>query len=347
VTEKIEKLSAMGWIWQWAPGGRWGHEPHVLPVIIVVAAVLILRRVILRLVNLVHEVGINWPNLQLMPPHIPAAWGVVVLLAIAVGAFTLAVLRRPRSKDKRASDSKQVLQRLRDWAVSEGLEVQEKSGDQVRVRWYKRSGNGSLVEVEELQRFSYLAACGHEGNLRYTIEIASLVFRSIHPGVPRREIVQLFQVRIPLPAPIGYCILASSGAGFSLLGPEWIQRSALVGDVLAMEGPMIFHPEAPAEGQYPAEIDTFLLLAEDSSGGGLYIGFSGIGEREAREWLSAELQDRLFDLGRAVENRLELAVGPYSIRVIVPLEASPATWNKAIALGVALYSRVQRVSTGS
>jgi len=280
-----------------------------------------------------------------MLSRIPAAWGGAALLAIAVGFFTLAVLRRSRSKDKRGSDPNQVPRRFHDWAVSEGLDIQERSGDQFRVRWRKRSGEGSVEEMEELQRFSYLVAWGSEGDLRYAIEIVRLEFRSFH-GVPRQEVVPLFQVRIPLPGPIGYCILASSGRGFSLLGPEWVQRSALMGDMIAMEGPVILHPEAPADGQYPAEIDTFPVLAEDGSGVGFNIGFSGVEEGEAKAWLSAELRDVLFDLGTAVENRLELVVGPYSVRVIVPL-ASPIAWNKAITLGLALQGRVQSKGASS
>lgn len=348
MTEKTKKPNVLGGLLQWAPGGRWGHEYHVVPTIVMlVVAVLILRSVILPLlVNLARQIGLSWPNLQLMPLRIPAAWGAAVLLAIAVGVFTLAVLRRTRSKDKRISEPKQVRQLFHDWAMSEGLDIQEKSGDQFRVRWRKRSGEGSVEEIEESQRFSYLVAWGHKDDVRYAVEIVRLVFRSIHPGVPRQEVVPLFQVRIPLPAPIGYCILASSGRGFSLLGPEWVQRSAFVGDVIAMEGPMILHPEAPAEGQYPAEIDTFPVLTEDGSGVGFNIGFSGVEEGEAKAWLSAELRDVLFDLGTAVENRLELAVGPYSVRVIVPL-ASPIAWNKAIALGLALHGRVQSEGASS
>jgi len=346
MAEKTKKPNVLGGLLQWAPGGRWGHEYHVVPIaILIVVAVLILRRVasriLPRLVNLARQAGLSWSNLQLMLSRIPAAWGVAALLAIAVGVFTLAVLQRTRSKAKRVSDPKQVLQRFHDWAASEGLDIQERSGDQFRVRWRKRSREGSVEEIEEWQRFSYLVARGSKGALRYAVEIVDLVFRSIHPGVPRQEVVPLFQVRIPLPTPIGYCILASSGRGFSLLGPEWVQRSALVGDVIAMEGPMILHPEAPAEGQYPAEIDTFPLLTEDGSGVGFKIGFSGVEEGEAKAWLTAELRDVLFDLATAVENRLELAVGPYSVRVIVSLEASLIAWNKAIALGLALYGRVQ------
>ena len=356
MTEKTKKPNVMGGLLQWAPGGRWGHnyvvEAGVFLVVVtvlsVVVAVLILKSVILpQLVNLAREVGISWPNLQLMPLRIPAAWGRAVLLAIAVGVFTLSVLWMTRSEDKRTSDPKQIQQRFHDWAMSEGLDIQERSGDQFRVRWHKRSGEGSVEEMEELQRFSYLAAWGSKGDLRYAVEVVRLVFRSIHPGVPRQETVPLFQVRIPLPGPIGYCILASSGRGFSLLGPEWVQRLALMGDMVAMEGPMILHPEAPAEGQYPAEIDTFPLLTEDGSGVGFNVGFSGIEGREVKAWLSAKLRDVLFDLGTAVENRLELAVGPYSVRVIVPLEASPIAWNKAIALGLALHGRVQSKGASS
>lgn len=232
----------MGGLLQWAPEGRWGHEHHVVPPIVMLVVVVLSLRFLPPLVNRARQVGINWPNLQLMLSRIPAVWGVAVLLAIAVGVFTLAVLRRSRSKDKRVSDPNQVPRRFHDWAVSEGLDIQERSGDQFRVRWRKRSREGSVEEIEELQRFSYLVAWGSKGALRYAVEVVRLVFRSIHPGVLRQEVVPLFQVRIPLPGPIGYCILASSGRGFSLLGPEWVQRSALVGDVIAMEGPMILCP---------------------------------------------------------------------------------------------------------
>ena len=159
MTAKTKKPNVMSGLLQWAPGGRWNYNPPEYPItwvcLMLVVAVVILQYIALRilppLVNRARQVDLSWPNLQLMLSRIPAAWGGAALLAIAVGFFTLAVLRRSRSKDKRGSDPNQVPRRFHDWAVSEGLDIQERSGDQFRVRWRKRSREGSVEEMEELQ----------------------------------------------------------------------------------------------------------------------------------------------------------------------------------------------------
>jgi hypothetical protein len=282
----------------------------------------------IRLHSITLDMGPGWLAL--------IAAGLVILIAAVVWLWrTVKGTKQPTQEKKHKAAH--LVERGRRWMDERGWEIEERQMDQLVIESREGDvldeGNSRLFDCD----YPHLVAWAEKDGVKYAVETLDLVFRSIHPGVLRQERVPLLQVRVPMDGPVAHALFISFADGFALLGPEWLRRFALIGDIIAMDGPLIRHPDAQPDVAYPRKVVASAYA--DPAGLDLCynVGRVGIEEDEAVAWLDDDVRRLLLDLGEASHYRIEAAAGPTSTRVILSLESGPAAWEKAIDLALHLH----------